>query len=232
MNEEHSETLLRFTGDWPALAVFAAALALALLMFFFYRRELRFHNGVARWVPALLRALAVFVLALGLAGPVLRKVTKYRHLGRVVIAVDASASMSFSDLDASSKTKVQSQKSASRFVRAEDALLNPVHSLVTLLSQKHDVELFALRGSKSERIWWRRDGGADTSGEMPQHFAFKPDATLTNLNAPLRDALGPNIGGSALVVLTDGQHNAPGSPEEFATSLSESGTPIFTVGYG
>src|SRR6188472_4028394 len=97
MNQEHIETLLRFTGDWPTLPVFAVALALAVLMFFFYRRELRFHSGPARRVLPLLRSLAVFVLVLCFAGPVPRRVTTFRQLGRVVIVADASASMSFTD---------------------------------------------------------------------------------------------------------------------------------------
>ncbi len=99
MNQEKTETLLRFTGDWPVLPVLGGGALLAVLMFFYYRRELRFHRGPARWVPALLRALAVFILALALSGPVLRHVTTFRQLGRVVLAVDASASMSYADLE-------------------------------------------------------------------------------------------------------------------------------------
>jgi hypothetical protein len=34
------------------------------------------------------------------------------------------------------------------------------------------------------------------------------------------------------VVLTDGQHNASGSPEEFSTALKASGTSVFTIGFG
>ena len=32
MNKETTTTLLRFTGDWPALPVFSVALGLAVLM--------------------------------------------------------------------------------------------------------------------------------------------------------------------------------------------------------
>ena len=233
MNQEQTETLLRFTGDWPTLPVFAVALGLALLMFFFYRRELRFQQGAARWFPALLRAMAVFILVLCLAGPVLRHVTTFRQLGRVVLVVDASASMSFADEDTSNpKAKAPTQKSETRFARLERALLDPSNSLIKKIADKHDVELFALRGYKPERLWWRRDDGGDTSGDLPTAFEFRPDATITNLDQPLRDALGPSPAGTALVVLTDGQHNALGSPEALAGSLKESGIPIFTVGYG
>ena len=229
--EEPSQTMLRFTGDWPVWPVLGVASALALVMFLYYRRELRQHEGISRWMPALLRALAVFLLVLCLAGPVLRNVTTHRQLGRVVIAVDASASMSFADGNAG-KTKAAGSRIESRFARAEHALLDPANSLVRKLAERHDVELFALHGSDARRIWWRRDNGADISGDLPQQFAIKPDATLTNLDRPLQDALGAGASGAALVLLSDGQHNAAGSPEEMAGGLHDAGVPIFTVGYG
>jgi hypothetical protein len=254
MKQEQTSTFLRFAGDWPAVPVFALAFGLAALMFFFYRRELRFHSGPSRWVLPMLRSLAVFVLVLCLAGPVLRHVKSFRQLGRVVIVADASASMSFTDEipQASSNTAASSSSSTtsspsdqtsevrnsqsvaaiSRFDRVEKALLDPGVSLVRKLSEKHDVELFALRGYKSERLWWRRGDGKDTSGDLPTSFEFKPDATITNLDQPLRDALGASSAGTALVVLTDGQHNGSGSPEDLAASLKENGTPIFAVGFG
>lgn len=230
MNQEQTETLLRFTGDWSAVPVFALALALAAAMFFYYRRELRYHSGVSRWMPAALRALAVFILVLCLSGPVLRRVSTFRQLGRVVIVADASASMNFTDSEGT-KPVNQAQKTETRFTRLEQALLKS-GALIDQLAEKHDVELFALRGYKAERIWWRRNDGGDTSGELPGSFGFKPEATITNLDSTLRDALGPSPAGTALVLLSDGQHNAAGSPEEFARSLKESNIPIFTVGYG
>jgi len=35
-----------------------------------------------------------------------------------------------------------------------------------------------------------------------------------------------------LVVLTDGQRNGGGSPEEFSTSLKRSAVPVFSLGFG
>lgn len=239
MNPETTSTMLRFTGDWPALPVFGLALGLGVLMFFYYRRELRFHTGPSRWVLPLLRSLAVFILVLCLAGPVMRSVTTFRQLGRVVIVADASASMSFTDeiagnpaSGAAAPKPSPSTAATSRFTRVEKSLLDPAGSLIRKLAEKHDVELFALRGYKADRLWWHRDQGKDTSGDLPTSFEFKPDATITNLDQPLRDALGPSPAGTALVVLTDGQHNGAGSPEDLAAGLKENGIPVFTVGYG
>jgi uncharacterized membrane protein len=45
-------------------------------------------------------------------------------------------------------------------------------------------------------------------------------------------ALGPAVAGSAIVLLSDGQHNAAGSPEEFSMALKQSAVPVFSIGFG
>lgn len=246
MKHDTTETLLRFTGNYPVWPVLGGAAGLALIMFWYYRRELRMHAGLSRWVPAVLRALAVFILVLALAGPILRHVTTFRQLGRVVLAVDASASMSYTDetlnlgkkstttgaLSAITASPTPSRNLLSRFAQVEKTLLDPTNSLVRRISQKHDVELVMLRGSKAMRVWWRRQDGADVSGDLPANFGIPADATVTNLDEPLRLAVGSGAAGSALVVFTDGQHNGPGSPEEVAANFHDLGVPIFTVGCG
>lgn len=240
-----TETTLRFTGDYPVIAVGAAAFGLATLMWLLYRRELRHHHSRIAYVAALLRPLAVFILVLALAGPVLRHVTTIRQLGRVVVAVDSSASMKLSDVSGAQTNRTPDQEAATdaqanvpplepvaRFQRAEDLLLKGATPLLKKLSETQDVELVLLRGPQTQRLWWYRQGGKDTSGDMPQRFEVSADAGITNLDSTLREALGPATTGSALVVLSDGQHNAAGSPEEFATAMRQTGTPIFTVGFG
>lgn len=240
-----TETTLRFTGDYPVIAVWAAAFGLAALMWLLYRRELRYHNSRFAHVAALLRSLAVFILVLALAGPVLRHVTTVRQLGRVVVVVDSSASMKLSDVSgaqpnrtfdpdtaADPQANVPALEPIARFQRAEDLLLKGATPLLKKLSETQDVELVLLRGPQTQRLWWHRQGGKDTSGKMPETFEVPADAGITNLDSTLREALGPATTGSALVVLSDGQHNATGSPEEFAAAMRQTGTPIFTVGFG
>lgn len=220
-----TETTLRFTGGYPPLPVVLVAFGLSALMWFLYRRELRFVGSRFAQVPAVLRALAVFILVLALAGPVLRHVTTLRQLGRVIIAVDSSASMQL--------TAGQDDKTAkTRFQRAEDMLLKGTNPLLKKLAETQDVELVALRGNNTQRLWWHRQGGKDTSGEMPGTFELPASAPVTNLDQALRSALGPTSTGTALVVLTDGQHNTAGSPEEFSTALKAAGTSIFPIGFG
>ena len=220
-----TETTLRFTGGYPPFPVIVIAFGLAMAMWFLYRRELKFVSSRFAKVPALLRSLAVFILVLALAGPVLRHVTTLRQLGRVIIAVDSSASMQLSD-DSDEKS------AKSRFQRAEDLLFKGTTPLLKKLAETQDVELVALRGNNTQRLWWHRQNGKDTSGELPTAFELPATTPITNLDQTLRTALGPATAGTALVVLTDGQHNASGSPEEFSTALKASGTAIFTIGFG
>ncbi|MFC5454191.1 hypothetical protein [Prosthecobacter fluviatilis] len=223
-----TETTLRFTGGYPPLPVLVLAFGLAALMWFLYRRELKYVGSRAAQVPAILRSLAVFILVLALAGPILRHVTTLRQLGRVVIAVDSSASMQLTD----EAPGAAAGTSKARFQRAEDLLLKGATPLLKKLAETQDVELVALRGMNTQRLWWYRQGGKDTSGEMPVSFDLPATAPITNLDQTLRSALGPATAGTALVLLSDGQHNSSGSPEEFSTALKSGGTPVFAIGFG
>lgn len=222
-----TETTLGFNGGYAPLPVVLFALGLAVLMWFLYRRELKFVGSRWAQVPAILRAVAVFLLVLAFAGPFLRHVTTLRQLGRVIVAVDSSASMQLSDDNGD-----KSMSSKTRFQRAEDLLLKGASPLLKKLAETQDVELVALRGNNTQRLWWHRQGGKDTSGEMPSAFDLPANTPITNLDQTLRSALGPVTAGTALVVLTDGQHNTSGSPEEFSTALKAGGTSIFTIGFG
>jgi hypothetical protein len=223
-----TETSLRFTGGYPPLPVLALALGLAALMGWLYGRESRSASWPAAKLPGLLRSLAVFVLVMALAGPVLRHVTTLRQLGRVVIAVDGSASMQLSDDEAEKSAATRK----SRYQRAEDMLLKGANPLLKKLAETQDVELVALRGNNTQRLWWHRQGGKDTSGEIPPTFELSPTTPITNLDQALRSALGPVTAGTALVVFTDGQHNASGSPEEFSATMKSAGAPVVTIGFG
>jgi hypothetical protein len=236
-----TETSLRFSGEWPFTPILLIALGLAALMLWLYRREIRLQSAALAWLPALLRSLAVFILVLALAGPVLRHETTLRQLGRVVIALDASSSMKLTD-DVGAvaaapgaeqgRPASAARTSPTRFARAQDILFSGPQPLLKTLAETSDVELVALRGSTVQRLWWRRQGGADTSGDLPTHLDLQADAATSDLDTGLRQALGAATAGSALVVLSDGQHNVGGSPEELSTALKESAVPVFTVGFG
>ncbi len=231
-------TALRFTGDHPAWMILLAALALALVMAWLYSRELRrapIAAGRRAWLLVLLRSLAVFITVLTLAGPVLRHTTIERQLNRVIIAVDASSSMRLTDEEPQSailNPKSQILNPKSRWDRVQDLLFKGATPLLPALAAEHDVELTALRGGTAQRLWWRRQGGRDSSGPLPGQLPVAADSPSTNLDAPLRAALDPLAPGAAVVLLTDGRHNTDGSPEDLAADLKTAGVTLFAIGLG
>ena len=90
-------TDLRFLGDWSLWLTLGLALALAGAAWAVYWREVRRRPGHERWGLPMLRALAVFLLVLMLAGPVLHHRKTIGELARVIVFVDASKSLGITD---------------------------------------------------------------------------------------------------------------------------------------
>ncbi|XAL98460.1 hypothetical protein OT109_12830 [Phycisphaeraceae bacterium D3-23] len=88
-------TELRFAGSWPLWAVLALMLFAGLAAWLLYRRELK--RGWMGWLLPTLRALAVMLVVLMLAGPELVHTTGEEHRGQVLVLVDASRSMGVTD---------------------------------------------------------------------------------------------------------------------------------------
>ena len=183
-------TALRFTGDHAPWLVLLVALALALLMALLYRREIRRNPVPLGWLLVLLRSLAVFIAVLTFSGPVLRHTTIDRQLTRVVLALDASSSMRLTDEPPQASPNPQSAipNPQSRWDRLQSLLFSGTTPLLPALVAEHDVELVALRGSTSQRLWWRRQNGQDTSGPIPAQLPIAPDSASTNLDSPLKTA--------------------------------------------
>jgi len=90
-------TDLRFSGDWRLWGGVAVGLTLAVATWLLYWRETRARAGAARWLLPTLRALAVLLLVLMLTGPVLHHRNLIGEVARILLFVDASASMSVTD---------------------------------------------------------------------------------------------------------------------------------------
>ncbi len=88
---------IHFNGEWQLVPALAAALATALAAFVLYRHEIRrLAIGGASLLPWL-RASAVFMLTLMLAGPVLKVRETEGTLTRLLIFTDGSQSMDVTD---------------------------------------------------------------------------------------------------------------------------------------
>ncbi|MBM3876053.1 MAG: VWA domain-containing protein [Verrucomicrobia bacterium] len=90
-------TDLRFIGDWRLGSGLVLAVALAALAFGLYRRETRGRRDALAWLLPVLRSLAVFLVVLMLAGPVLHHRKLVGELAHVLLLVDTSESMRLTD---------------------------------------------------------------------------------------------------------------------------------------
>ncbi len=88
-------TELRFAGTWPLWLVISVTLLAALAAFVLYRRELR--RGWMGWLLPTLRALAIALVVMMLAGPELVHTTGESHRGQLLVLVDGSMSMGVRD---------------------------------------------------------------------------------------------------------------------------------------
>lgn len=135
-----------------------------------------------------------------------------------------------------------------RWQRVENLLLER-KGLLEQLASKHDVEVVAVSGQQTEPLW-----SFARTINLPENFNVTPTSSSTDLGEPLRSSLlrlglvqavsredaarsdastQPRI--SAVVLLTDGQHNDASSqftPTNLSQMLGAGGVPLYTVGVG
>ena len=101
--------------------------------------------------------------------------------------------------------------------------------ILTRLAEKHDVQLVLLDGNDVKPLWHSSAGES-----APPAGLEKPVAQTTNLTAGLKFAAEAAGGSekSAVVLFTDGQHNAGESPLDAARILAGRKTAVFSVGFG
>jgi hypothetical protein len=267
---------LHFGGDWSPLAGFALAGVLALGAFFLYRRETRSHASALSSLLPWLRAGAVFLVTLMLAGPVIRHRQTRGTLTRLFFCVDGSESMGLSDgemeparkeavaralnwvpparaADGSSDREREVEKEAAAAVARFDRTTRSerVRSLLLeggeqglfgSLSGRFDIQLLALENSGVRLLWESADGMAKLPPGLPEPSATTTDLISSGLRkavSPLEDS-GTGAGtaaqneapGAAVILFSDGQHNAEGSPIALARELGDRRIPVYTLGYG
>lgn len=129
-----------------------------------------------------------------------------------------------------------------RWQRAERSLLETNDALLTVLRETHDVGVFALHDGEAIQLL----SNASTLDER-QQFTASPAATTSDLatglassqsrslqQKPATDEDSPVVAtaNSAVVLLTDGQHNAGPSPLQTAKILGSQGIPVYPVSLG
>jgi hypothetical protein len=241
---------------WPALGtpgqiavLTLLGLGPVLLVFWLYRHELRLVRRLTAVALLGLRLATVAILWLLVAlQPVVVRATTEELPGRVIVAVDRSASMDIPDPQRTVGDKLHLARAlglpdsedpetacreVDRLTRTEVArrLLGPDGKrLLQRLQGHHQVELVGfhqeiLEGAPerlAELFRAAGDGGKKAAG--------------TDLNLALaRALLAPSAGQGpvrGVVLLTDGQHNRGGSPIRKAEELGKQKIPVFAIPLG
>jgi hypothetical protein len=222
---------IRFAGDLHPALVIGAALIAAAGVAWLYMRETRTVASPYSFMLPALRASAVALAILILAGPVWHREVTVGTLGQVVFAVDNSQSMSINDSS-------MPASSPSRLDRASELLIGSSQGSGWLesLAQTHLVDVIAFSSDEPSMIWSSRD-----AGDVPALLDLEASGQRTDLSAGMAMARGamsesessPDAASTAaLVLMTDGRDNAGRSPIDSAERLHASGITIHTIGIG
>ncbi len=229
---------IRFAGDLHPVFVFGAALIAAGLVVWFYLRESRSVAAPYSYVLPALRAAAVALAILVLAAPIWHRTKVVGTLGRVVLAVDSSASMSMIDSAAT-------ESSPNRLDRALKLLSgeNETSGWIESLAETHIVDVVAFSSGDPVMMWSSRD-----DGELPAAFDIVPGGNRTDLSTALATTLASLAPGdtdtsgdseeaevfhrAAIVLITDGRDNVGVSPVDVAEQLESAGIRVHAVGMG
>ncbi|HZO90260.1 MAG TPA: hypothetical protein VFB38_18185 [Chthonomonadaceae bacterium] len=231
---------LAFATGWPlALAVGLIALAAVWFAYHYWKDGTR-PSWWFKGPMVVLRLLAVAVLMVMLAQPTLRLQQVSRVRPAVVLLVDNSQSMGFTD---PRLPTARAQKEAAglglspadvpRMTRLDRAngLLNRSH-LLAALARLYNVRLYTFAGAPHATPL-----PGDSKKLAAYRFALAPDArngNSTQMGAALRRALedlaGQPVAGT--LILSDGGSNLGEDPVPVAAQIRQARIPVSTVGLG
>lgn len=168
---------------------------------------------------------------------------------QLLAAFDEEAQLLINSNDESVRAALAMFDETPRWQRANRSLLDTADALFADLKRYHNVEVIALRNQQPIELL----DGLDPA-EPPTDLPAKPDAATTDLasgiTASQRTAAPsgseseesatdeaapsqlPTKTNSAIVLLTDGQHNSGPSPLQAARVLGGQGMPLFPVSFG
>lgn len=252
-------TVLRFTVDWPAWLIFVAAIALGLLTMGLYLRETRTLSSPWSWLLPGMRATAVVLAFLMLAGPTWHRRQLIGTPARVTFAVDRSASMAESDSQVGQATSDAS--GMTRLRRATDQLFGSSNrpGWIERLSDSHVMEVVVF--DQTSKAVWDSESSARLPTNAPEpelrydaavaDWLETADGTATDLSSPLTSALNTSLRDSSsqldndkdsdsesvadqvLVLMSDGRDSLQRSDSAaIALKLAQAGWQIHAVGMG
>ena len=229
---------LRFAGDLPPIAVGLLAVAAGLFVVWLYAKESQGVSSPYSYLLPGLRASAVMLTILILAGPVWHNRKVIGTLGHVVFAIDQSKSMSITDSGESGSTPDRMGRAAAMLLGDDSR-----EGWLDTLSKSHEVDVVAFSSGEPTLLWSSRG-----DEPQPESLEITPDGEATDLSVSLRsalDGLDPNRVGatgsvgsadvaerSALVMITDGRDNDGESATDIARQLKTHSMVVHAVGMG
>jgi uncharacterized membrane protein len=173
---------LRYAGSIDPWWVYALATLLAGAAGAFYLRETRYLKGAPAYLLPALRSTAIFLVVLILAGPVWHRETTVGVLGRVIFAVDTSASMSLTD-SADEQGPDRLSRIIERLVGSRSTVDDDGKGWLEKLHQTHSIDVVAFDHGPIRTVWSSAEGG-----DLPLAFDLKADGQSTDLSIPLQQA--------------------------------------------
>jgi len=217
---------LRFAGQLHPALVLGCALAAALIVVYFYLRETKSIAAPYSYLLPALRATAVVMVILILAGPTWHRRQTIGTLGRIIFAVDASHSMAVTDSEWSAADHTRLQQAITLLLGSDSE-----NGWLADLSDSHWIEVVALSDGQAMTLWTNRE-----ESQIPLGFDLSADGRVTNLTAalPTPTQFGPETKADLLsvVLISDGNHNHGPSPVDRAKQLDAIGATVHTVGTG
>lgn len=118
-----------------------------------------------------------------------------------------------------------------RSVRVQALLLEgkPEQRLLARLAAQHDVQLVTMDNGVVKQVWQPSSEQSSLPSQLPT-----PKGEITNLTSGLEFAIGNqgHAGKAAVIVISDGQHNAGPAPLDAAKVLGGRKVPVYTIGIG
>ena len=221
---------------WIALAALLGAASVA----WFYLRETRSLPLPQKYLLPALRALAIMMVILMLAGPVIEYRREIGQIPTVHVFVDASSSMLRDDI-------TRNDNKLTRLQRAEQIVLGNADQVGMLPPFKgtHKVRCYVLSGEKAVSLYDNTSNvdapksitdpsmtldvsATDLSDPLAQSFdrLMNSEPGDQDPNQPATEDVKPNHA-DTIVLLSDGQHNFGPSPEALAKRLGDLSVPVF-----
>ena len=205
---------LFFQGELPTFAAFAIAAAVGIAVAIYYHRETRPLSLPHRWLLPILRGLAIALVILMLAGPMIEYRRETGTIPTVNVFLDVSDSMKFADLVDSTTTSSPAsssspdttgegsamatetaatinepvnEKAKARIDRAVAMLLGTTQKpgWIDSVKETHRVKLFAVAGDSSDQLY-----DSASPEPMPSSVIIEKselDRARTNLGNSLTD---------------------------------------------